>query len=181
MEHNYKYTPVKYYNSAKTDLANGEYVHDITQENLKLVTQIEQVKSQLQEYAESSIGVADADTNVSIKGNYKPDKLDHVYDRIGKLREQNKSMMAELMEQESDFSKVNSIKNQIQMATKRNKELIMESKLLLRSLKIDKNQLEIKPYLSPDVTKMDKYEKGIFKIQSKFAELEEEVIKAEGE
>lgn len=88
--------------------------------------------------------------------------------------------MAELMDYEADYSRINALRNDLQLAVKKNKELIIESKILGRSNRDDKMYTSTRPFMSPEVTKMAKYEKGLLKIQSRFKKLREEVLKVEG-
>jgi predicted nucleic acid-binding Zn-ribbon protein len=103
-----------------------------------------------------------------------------VYEEIGKLQEQNKCMMADLMEYEADYSKINQLQYDIERVSKHNRDLLAECMTISKSLNLNTLKGSLHRLLSPSNNRFNKYEKAIVNVQRRFKSLQEEVKLHEG-
>lgn len=96
--------------------------------------------------------------------------LDEIYEQIGQLRQENMSMMAELMEREDEAGEVSRLKNLIQQETARNTELLSKTRASPTSIlnKRKSTSPKKKVRFSSNLCDFSKYEKELMRVQSRF-------------
>jgi len=180
MESNEDYNSANRNDSLKYHSHNLSYSGNYSDPVIQKLSYTQPKKVLNDNLATSGSELADIDTNITSQANPNTDPLDLVFQQIGVLQNENKEMMVELMGYQSDYSKINTLRNQIDRASKHNRELLVESKAVSQAFVSKSLKKWVDQTLSPKEPSFKKYEKGLTKLQNRFNALRLEAQNAEG-
>lgn len=101
-------------------------------------------------------------------------KINNIYIETQQIKDQNKEIMAHVMEEESEYSKIKQLEAEIQGATKLNNQLVAELSALQKYSEFSNRNIGLSK--TTKMNKLNKYEHAMVEIQSQYETLKQDLM-----